>query len=203
VLNHLTLDGVMQAPGRPDEDPRGGFGHGGWAQLHSDPAVMAAMGQELADAGPYLFGRRSYENFAAFWPHQTDGNPYTESLDRNQKYVASRTLTEPLRWENSTVLAGDAAESVAALKERETKDLVVFGSGDLLRTLMQHHLVDVYVLMIHPVVLGTGRRMFPDDATRSELRLNRAVTAASGVIIATYHPADAAVASRGQGGATR
>ena len=159
----LTLDGVMQAPGRPDEDRRGGFEHGGWAGAYNDPVMMKAMGEGMAQGADLLFGRRTYEDFFAVWPGRTD-NPFTAVLDNSQKYVASRTLREPLPWQNSTLLAGDAAETVARLKEQPGKDLVVLGSGDLMQTLMRHGLVDEYVLLIHPLVLGRGRRLFADDA---------------------------------------
>ena len=118
----LTLDGVMQAPGRPDEDRRGGFEHGGWALAYHDPVMMQHMGKGMAQAGPMLFGRRTYEDFYAVWPGRTD-NPFTSVLDNGQKYVASRTLREPLPWQNSTLLSGDAAETVAGLKERESQDI--------------------------------------------------------------------------------
>jgi dihydrofolate reductase len=183
----LTLDGVMQAPGRPDEDRRGGFEHGGWARAYNDPVMMKAMGQGMAQAGPLLFGRRTFEDFFAVWPERED-NPFTEVLDNSQKYVASRTLREPLPWQNSTLLSGDAAERVARLKEQPGKDIVVLGSGDLLQTLMRHGLVDVYVLLIHPLVLGRGRRLFTGDVHRTALRLVDSVTTTTGVVIATYHP---------------
>jgi dihydrofolate reductase len=183
----LTLDGVMQAPGQADEDPRGGFEHGGWARAYNDPVMMKAMGEGMAQGGPLLFGRRTYENFAAVWPGRKD-NPFTEVLDNSQKYVASRTLRDPLPWRNSTLLSGDAAETVARLKQEPGKDVVVLGSGDLLQTLMRHRLVDRYVLLIHPLVLGRGRRLFNDDAPASVLRLLNSVTTSTGVIIATYQP---------------
>jgi dihydrofolate reductase len=187
VTNSLTLDGVMQAPGRADEDPRGGFQHGGWANGYRDGVMMEAMGKGMAEAGPMLFGRRTYEDFFKVWPGRTD-NPFTAILDNAQKYVASRTLREPLPWQNSTLLRGDAAETVAALKEQPGKDLVVLGSGDLLQTLMGRGLVDVYVLLIHPLVLGRGRRLFNEDAPRATLRLVSSVTTTTGVVIATYEP---------------
>src|SRR6266571_2383983 len=124
VVNSVTLDGVMQAPGRPDEDLRGGFEHGGWALPYNDAVMGRVMGQGMAQGGALLFGRRTYEDFAAVWPSRTD-NPFTEVLNRSQKYVASTTLAEPLPWSNSTLLRGDAGESVAGLKERLREDLVV------------------------------------------------------------------------------
>ena len=134
VINHLTLDGVMQAPGRADEDRRGGFTHGGWAQQDNDAVMGKAMAEGMAEGGSMLFGRRTYEDFYAFWPKQKD-NPFTEVLNNVQKYVASRTLKEPLPWANSTLLAGDAVEAVAELKKQPGKDIGILGSGDLVQSL--------------------------------------------------------------------
>lgn len=183
----LSLDGVMQAPGRPDEDRRGGFEHGGWANGYHDPVMMQAMGEGMAEGADLLFGRRTYEDFFAVWPGRTD-NPFTSVLDNSQKYVASRTLKEPLPWQNSTLLPGEAAETVARLKKQPGKGLVVLGCGDLLQTLTRHGLVDDFVLLIHPLLLGRGRRLFSDDAQRSALRLVKSVVTTTGVIIATYRP---------------
>ena len=151
----LTLDGVMQAPGRPDEDRRGGFEHGGWAGPYFDPVMMQTMGEGMAQGGPMLFGRRTYEDFYKVWPGRKD-NPFTEVLDNGQKYVASRTLREPLPWQNSTLLSGDAAETVARLKQQPGKDIVVLGSGDLLQTLMRHRLVDALRALDPPAGAGIG-----------------------------------------------
>ena len=183
----LTLDGVMQAPGRPDEDRRGGFEHGGWALGYHDPVMMQAMGEGMSQGADLLFGRRTYEDFFAVWPKRKD-NPFTEVLDRSLKYVASRTLREPLPWQNSRLLEGEAAETVARLKEQPGPDLVVLGCCDLMQTLMRHGLVDVYVLLIHPLVLGRGRRLFNDDARHTALRLVKCVPTTTGVVIATYRP---------------
>ncbi|HEY7489373.1 MAG TPA: dihydrofolate reductase family protein [Streptosporangiaceae bacterium] len=187
VINNLTLDGVMQAPARPDEDVRGGFAHGGWAVPYGDEVMAKAMGARMANPGPLLLGRRTYEDFFSVWPHRTD-NPYTEVLNNTQKYVVSTTLTEPLPWQNSTLLTGDVATSVAELKRRSADDIGVLGSGRLVQSLIAHDLVDEYVLLIYPLVLGTGRRMFPDDA-KLELRLADSITTTTGVVIATYRPA--------------
>jgi dihydrofolate reductase len=185
VMNHVTLDGVMQAPGRPDEDTRGGFAHGGWATAYNDPVMASVAAEGMADTGPILLGRRTYEDFFSFWPHQTD-NPFTEVLDNTQKYVASATLSEPLRWRNSTLLEGDAADAVARLKEQPGRDMVVLGSGELVQSLRRRNLVDRYVLLIHPLILGTGRRLFPDGAAPATLRLVDSKTTTTGVVIATY-----------------
>jgi dihydrofolate reductase len=191
VFTSLTLDGVMQAPGRPDEDPRGGFAHGGWAAPYNDPVMAEVAAEGLANPGPILLGRRTYEDFFSFWPHQTD-NPFTQVLDDTLKYVASTTLAEPLPWRNSVLLRGDAAEAVARLKREPGKDLLVLGSGELTRSLMRRDLVDEYVLQIHPLVLGSGRRLFDDGVPPASLELVSSVTTTTGVIIATYRPAAAA-----------
>jgi dihydrofolate reductase len=190
AVTSLTLDGVMQAPGRPDEDPRGGFEHGGWAPPYNDSVMMQTMGKGMSQAGSLLFGRRTYEDFFAVWPGRKD-NPFTAVLDNSQKYVASRTLREPLPWQNSTLLAGDAAQTLAQLKGQPGSDLTVLGSGDLLQTLMRHGLVDVYVLLIHPLLLGRGRRLFGEDAPRTALHLVDSVTTTTGVVIATYRATEA------------
>jgi dihydrofolate reductase len=187
VTNHVTLDGVMQAPGRPEEDLRGGFEHGGWALPYNDAVMGSVMGKGMAEGGALLLGRRTYEDFASVWPQRTD-NPFTEVLNDVQKYVASMTLKEPLPWINSTLLEGDAAEAVARLKEQPGKDLVILGSGELIQSLIRHDLIDQYVLMIHPLVLGSGRRLFREDAL-APLRLIDSVTTTTGVVIATYQPA--------------
>jgi dihydrofolate reductase len=188
VIEHVTLDGVMQAPGRADEDQRDGFEHGGWAHARVDEVMGRVMGEGMARGGALLFGRRTYEDFFSFWPTQTD-NPYTDVLDNTLKYVASRSLKEPLPWRNSTLLHGDAAEAVAKLKEGD--DLGVLGSGQLVRSLMQRGLVDEFVLMTHPLVLGTGRRLFADGGAFAELRLTDTTTTTTGVVIAKYQPSAA------------
>lgn len=188
VVENLTLDGVMQAPGGPDEDTRGGFQHGGWAMSYQDDVMGREMGKGMGRT-ELLFGRRTYEQFASYWPNQTEPNPFTEVLNNTSKYVASTTLTEPLPWVNSTLLVGDAAEAVANLKEQPGQDLVVLGSGELVRSLMEHRLVDELQLLIHPLVLGSGRRLFADGSPFTELRLYGSVTTTTGVVIATYQPA--------------
>src|SRR6266699_4203271 len=182
VFTNLTLDGVMQAPGRPDEDRRGGFEHGGWAAPY---AAMTAAGESTPHFGALLLGRWTYEDFYAYWPKQKD-SPFSARLDNLQKYVASTTLSEPLPWRNSTLLKGDAAEAVARLKQELDKDLLVLGSGELIQSLMQHNLVDEYVLLIHPLVLGSGRRLFTDGGTFAALQLVDTRTTSTGVVIATY-----------------
>jgi|SRR5215207_1478214 len=189
VINNLTLDGVMQAPGRPDEDTRGGLEHGGWARRpNEDPDIGRAMAGRMARSGPLLAGRRTYEDFYGFWPHQ-QVNPFTEVLNNVQRCVASTTLEAPLPWSNSTLLGGDAAQAVADLKERPREGLVIVGSGELVQSLMRRALIDEYVLLIHRLVLGSGRRLFRDGGSFAALRLADAVTTATGVVIATYQSA--------------
>jgi dihydrofolate reductase len=187
VVCSLSLDGVMQAPARADEDPRGGFTRGGWAAPYSDAVMGRAMGEGMAHSGALLLGRRTYLDFYSVWPGRKD-NPYTEVLNAAQKYVASRTLGEPLPWENSTLLKGDVGDAVAVMREEPGQDLVVLGSGDLVQSLMRRGLVDEYVLLIHPLVLGAGRRLFGDGATFGELELTHSVITTLGVMIGTYRP---------------
>ena len=187
VVENISLDGVMQAPGRPDEDTRGGFSRGGWAQPYSDEVMGREMGKGMGEA-ELLFGRRTYEDFHAFWPNAPQPNPFTEVLNSTRKYVVSTTLTEPLPWVNSTLLAGDAAVTVRELKEQPGKDLAVLGSGELTRSLVHHGLVDEYTLLIYPLLLGSGRRLFADDGSSATLRLVGSVTTTTGVVIATYQP---------------
>ena len=188
VINHLTLDGVMQAPAGRDEDTRDGFEHGGWAAANNDEVMGEYLGRGMAGGpGRLLFGRRTYEHMYSYWPKQTDDNPFTEVLNRSQKYVVSTTLNDPLAWMNSTLLR--TLEDVADVKRREEKDIVVLGSGDLLQSLMAHGLVDEYLLMTHPLVLGSGRRMFRDGGSFATLRLTDSVITTKGVVIARYHSA--------------
>ncbi|HEX5997168.1 MAG TPA: dihydrofolate reductase family protein [Jiangellales bacterium] len=189
VVENMTLDGVMQAPGGADEDTRGGFPHGGWAHPYADQVMAETMSKGMSEDGALLFGRRTYEQFYGFWSKQTDGNPYTVVLNREHKYVASRTLAEPLPWENSSLLEGDAADAVAALKRDVEGDLVVLGSGELVRSLARAGLVDVYTLSIHPLTLGTGTKLFAEvEDAYGTFELVEAVPTTTGVIIATYRP---------------
>jgi dihydrofolate reductase len=187
VFNSLSLDGVMQAPGRPDEDRRGGFPYGGWAGPYADPDLGMAAGESMATTGGLLLGRRTYEDFYSVWPKRTD-NPYTEVLNNSPKYVASRTLQEPLPWMNSILLKGNVPQEVASLKNQLEKDLVILGSGDLIQTLMEHNLIDRYILLIHPLILGTGNRLFRDGVSLSRLQLIGSRPTKTGVLIATYEP---------------
>ncbi len=193
VNNSITLDGVMQAPARPDEDTRGGFQYGGWAIPYADPEVTGKIVASAMASGPgqILLGRQTYEDFYSVWPKMPD-NPFSGILTRAQKYVASNTLSEPLPWENSTLLKGDVPQQVAALKQKTDKDIVILGSGVLIQSLMQHCLIDELVLSIVPLVLGTGRKLFPDGVAYANFKLVDSAVAKTGVIIATYRLADAA-----------
>lgn len=184
VVESVSLDGVMQGLGSPDEDTRGGFTRGGWGRPYSDEVAMEEAGKGMADTTAILFGRLTYLKMAAFWPHQTDGNPFTAMLDRTPKYVVSKTLAEPLEWQNSFRL--DGIDDVARLKDELEGNIVVLGSGELVRALTLERLVDQYSLSIHPIVLGGGTRLFPDQGVFDEFRLVSSVPTSTGVIIATY-----------------
>lgn len=182
VIESITLDGVMQAPGSVDEDTRNGFGHGGWAAPYADEVMVAEMSKGFG-TGDLLFGRRTYERFYSYWPAQD--SPFTDVLNQTTKYVASRTDCD-LPWENSVLLRGDGAELVAELKQAPGADIGVLGSGELVRDLIRADLVDEYVLLIHPLTLGTGDRLFGDDGGFATLRLTDSVLTTTGVIIARY-----------------
>jgi dihydrofolate reductase len=185
VINHVTLDGVMQGPGRPDEDTRDGFGHGGWAAGAEDPVVTGAIGERMsAPGGGMLLGRRSYEDMLASWNEQ--GGPYKDALNAATKYVASTDPDATLEWPNSTLLSGDVPAAVGELKEEESGNLVIMGSGELIRSLLPHGLVDEFLLIVHPLILGEGRRLFEHDGTSVELQLADSQAASGGVIVAAY-----------------
>ena len=182
---NISLDGVIQAPGRPDEDTRGGFDRGGWAVPYNDEVMARRMGQGMAASGAMLFGRRTYEDFYGYWPRQTD-NPFTPYLNQATKYVVSTTLSEPLPWQNSILLPGDPAVSIADLKAEPGPDLAIVGSAQLVRSLLAANLIDRYVLLIHPLVLGEGRRLFDEQGPGVDFELVDSVTTTKGVMIATY-----------------
>ena len=191
VMNHVTLDGVMQGPGRADEDTRGGFTQGDWASrsITPDDATGKTMGERMAAGGGltgWLFGRRTYEDLLATW--NARGGPFKDALNNTPKYVASTTLAEPLPWPDSTLLRGDVVDAVRALRANSGGVLAIMGSGVLIGSLMAADLIDEYLLMIHPLVLGTGRRLFP-AGVHVPLRLTGSVSTAAGVVVATYEPA--------------
>lgn len=187
VINHISLDGVMQAPGRADEDTRGGFIHGGWAVPGSDEVMARALGERMGRAdGGLLLGRRTYEDLLSSW--NARGGPYKEALNAATKHVASRSSATRLDWPNSVLLHGDIAAAVAELGRSLSGDLVIMGSGQLIRSLAPLGIVDEYLLMIHPLVLGSGQRMFERDNHMTRLRLVESLPTTTGVILATYRP---------------
>ncbi|MDQ6721103.1 MAG: dihydrofolate reductase family protein [Candidatus Dormibacteraeota bacterium] len=185
VMNHLTLDGVMQGPGRTDEDTRDGFARSGWGVPGGDEAIVAKMGERMGGDRAFLFGRRTYENLLASW--NARGGPFKEALNNARKYVASSNPATKLDWPNSTLLRGAIPGTVADLKESSGTNLVIMGSGVLIGSLMAADLIDEYLLMIHPLVLGTGRRLFA-GGTQASLRLVDSSTTSTGVLMATYEP---------------
>jgi dihydrofolate reductase len=192
VQEWMALDGVVQAPGAADEDTTGGFEHGGWHLRYFDDIFMKWVVENLAAAGGFLLGRRTYEGFASHWPNASEEEQViAQPLNTRPKYVASTTLTEPLEWQHSTVLQGDVAEAVAALKQEDGDDLLVIGSTKLVQTLIEHDLVDEFRVMIDPVVVGGGKRIFRDDGALRPLRLVDSQVTTTGAIIATYVPAEA------------
>jgi dihydrofolate reductase len=186
----MSLDGVAQAPGAADEDTSGGFAHGGWHMSYFDNLSQKWVLESIVEAGGFLLGRRTYEIFAAYWPNApAEEQVIAEPLNTKPKYVASTTLPEPLAWQNSTLLHGDVAEAVAALKEEDGADLHMIGSTELVQVLIEHGLVDEFRLMIDPVTLGGGKRIFRDDGSLRPLRLVNSEVTTTGAILATYAPA--------------
>src|SRR5688572_22729339 len=188
VSTFLTLDGVMQAPGGPEEDPTGGFEHGGWSVNYWDDAMGARMSKAFETPFDLLLGRKTYEIFAAHWPHARE-QPGAAELNGARKYVAARTL-DSVEWENSSLLEGDVAEAVARIKEEDGPEIQVHGSSNLIQTLLEADLVDELRLMIFPVVLGSGKRLFGDGAFPAGLRLVDSTTSSTGVLITTYERAE-------------
>ena len=190
VGTFLTVDGVMQAPGGPDEDREGGFEHGGWSVNYWDEVMGGLIVESTLEAGALLLGRKTYDIFAAHWPHVGDHDPIAAKLNSMPKYVASRTI-DKVTWNNSTLIKGDVAGAVAALKEQAGGEIQVTGSGDLIQTLIEHDLVDEYRLWVFPVVLGEGKRLFATGAVPAALKLVDTKTSSTGVAIHTYERAGA------------
>ena len=188
VTTFLSVDGVYQGPGGPDEDRSGGFDRGGWLVPHFDEATGEFMNSIFQNVDTFLLGRRTYEIFAASWPKATDPNdPVAMKLNTLPKYVASTTLAHP-EWANSRVIEGDVADAVRDLREREGGELQVHGSGQLVRFLLEHDLVDRLNLLVFPVIVGAGRRLFSDSGIATGLALDESRTTPSGVTISVYRP---------------
>jgi dihydrofolate reductase len=191
VNEFMSLDGVVQAPGGAEEDTDGGFAHGGWSIPYFDPEVMgAAIGEGMNNAEALLFGRRTWQGMAAAWPDRA-GDPYADQMNAIKKYVASRTLKPAdLTWNNTSLLSADnAVADVAALRAKDGGDIVVWGSVSLVTTLLAEGLVDELNVMIEPILLGGGKRIFPQDGTARPMRLATSATTSTGVQLCTYHPA--------------
>ena len=187
VSEFLTVDGVMQAPGASDEDMEGGFQHGGWQLAYFDDVFAKSMEETMGNTGAFVLGRKTYEIFAAYWPTaKEEVGEFADLMNEMPKYVASKSLRPPLEWQNSTLLEGDVGESITALKQEEGKDLQVIGSGNLAASLMRLGMVDEFRLMIHPLVLGSGRRLFPEGLPRIPLRLLDSKATSTGVLIVAY-----------------
>jgi dihydrofolate reductase len=192
VNEFMSLDGVVQAPGDVDEDTSGGFEHGGWHLRYFDDLSQKWVLESIVEAGGFLLGRRTYEIFAAYWPNAPEEEQViADPLNTKPKYVASTTLSDPLEWQNSTVLRGDVAEAVAALKQEDGADLHVIGSAELVQTLIDDELIDEFRLMIDPVILGGGKRIFRADGSVRPLRLVDSEVTTTGAVLATYAPAGA------------
>ncbi len=187
VSTFLTLDGVMQAPGGPGEDDSGGFAHGGWSVTYWDEMMPAVMGEALSAPFDLVLGRRTYDIFAAHWPHASEEEGAAVFNDAT-KHVASRSHPK-LEWKNSVLIEGDAAAGIAALKREDGPELQVHGSGNLIQTLLRHNLVDTYRLWVFPLVLGSGKRLFAEGTVPAGLRLVDSTVSTTGVIISTYAPA--------------
>ena len=183
VNTFITVDGVMQAPGGPEEDPSGGFEHGGWSFGYWDEGMQKTMGESMAKPFDLVLGRKTYDIFAAHWPHSDE--PGAEALNGAAKHVASRTLTE-VEWQNSTLIEGDVVEGVRALKEQDGPELQVHGSANLLQTLIAGGVIDEFRMWIFPVVLGTGKRLFESGAPAEGLELTASEIFSTGVVMATY-----------------
>jgi len=186
VTMWVALDGVVQGLGRPDEDTRGGFTHGGWGQRYDDEVLRREMGAAMAKPGDMLFGRRTWQDFITAWSRSTDGNPVTTSMNAATKYVVSRTLDNADEWQNSILLRGDAVDTVAKLKAESDKNLSIIGSASLVRSLHAAGLIDHYTLVLCPLTLGSGSRLFEGPAPLTDFELTNSVTTTKGVIIAQY-----------------
>ena len=188
LIEFLSLDGVMQAPGDPEEDTEGGFQHGGWQRPYFDDVLGATAAEGMAATDSYLFGRKTYEKMAAYWPTVSDDDPFARHLNSTQKYVASRTL-QTVEWQNSTLIEGDVVEEVARLKEQPGRNIAVLGSGRLAQRLIEHDLVDEYFLAVYPILLGSGKRLFSESEHVRRLSLVDSTTTSTGGVLLTYRRA--------------
>ncbi len=184
VNTFVTLDGVMQAPGGPDEDRSGGFEHGGWSFGYWDEQMQRAMGELMSKPFDLVLGRKTYEIFAAYWPHHAD-EPGAEPLNKATKHVASTTLKD-LEWENSRLIEGDVPDGIRGLKGQDGPELQVHGSANLIQTLLEYGLVDEFRLLIFPLVLGTGKRLFDGGTVPAGFEATSSETSSTGVVMATY-----------------
>lgn len=185
ILSFISLDGVMQAPGGPEEDTSGGFQYGGWTVPYFDEFGMNVMNEQMKGPFDLLLGRKTYEIWAAYWPHHKGDDPISQGINTARKYVASRTLKK-LEWENSELLQGDVAKAVHKIKEQDGPELQVQGSGNLIQTLLKHDLVDELLLKIFPVTLGKGKKLFAEGTMAQAFTLYESKTSPSGIIIASY-----------------
>lgn len=192
VLEHVSLDGVIQAPGGPDEDLSGGFAYGGWSAPYANEIVGTLLRRQMDMPFDLLLGRKTYEIFAAYWPQHADVWP---GANKAIKYVASNTMTSS-EWQPSVFLSGDIAEKIAQIKQQQGPDLHVWGSGDLIQTLIKHDLVDVFWLMIFPITLGSGKRLFADGTIPAAFKVTESTVAPNGVIVVNYERAGAITTGR-------
>ena len=189
VMDFMTLDGVVQAPGKTDEDRSGGFKHGGWQMRYIDDLSMRWIQERISSAGGFLLGRRTYEIFAAYWPNAPrEEQALARPMNNLPKYVASRTLSKPLGWQNARLLEGDVLQAVAALKREQGGDLLVPGSTQLVQSLVERDLIDEFQLMVDPLFVGGGKRLFRDDGVLRTLRLVQSQITPSGALIVRYEP---------------
>jgi len=187
VVEFLSLDGVMQAPGGPEEDIEGGFRHGGWSMPYGDDVLGQAAAEGMAATDAQLFGRKTYEIMAAYWPHQPAEDPFARHLNGVEKYVVSTTLREA-DWQKTTIIDGDVAEQVTKLKEQPGKNISVLGSGELVQTLIANDLVDEYSLTVYPIVLGSGKKLFRESDQTRKLKLVDSRPTTTGGLMLTYRP---------------
>lgn len=185
AIEFMSLDGVIQGPGDPEEDTEGGFRHGGWQREYFDEVLAARAGEGMASTGAYLFGRKTYEPMAAYWPTVSDDDPYARHLNSTPKHVVSTTLRS-VEWEGTTLIDGDVPDAVAELKRQPGANVAVLGSGELVRTLLRHDLVDELFLVIFPLVIGSGKRLFGEQEHPTKLALMRSEPTSTGGVMLTY-----------------